>query len=660
MLPPKHIDGKSGGQPTLNRPPVAHTGPQERNIVCDPGGQAGHGGTLALLGHHREGDIVYDRSGVRRQKGGQGEGRTEQGREVSSETQRTNSPAPTTGDIALNRGQYLAGLVNTYNAVAARGKYNFSGTRIRVPSGLRINNWRRYLVDYADKGLTDYLEFGWPINFDRAVGLQPTLENHASATNYAQHVDFYVETELGHGALAGPFDTWPVKGTQISPLMTKPKKDSTHRRVIMDLSWPQGYAVNEGVDGDWYIDGEATVRLPTVDYMQDRLLALGPGAFMYKTDLARGYRQLRVDPLDWPILGFMHRGKIYLDICPPFGLKSAAMCMQRTSEAICFIHSKKGYRSRPYLDDFGGAETYEQEAGRALHALQQVMAELGVVEAKHKVCEPSTKMVWLGIHFDSVHMTMRIPKEKMEEIMAVLREWEGRTRASQRELQSILGLLQFVASVSSPTRIFTNRMLQCLRDTPRRGWDTLSAGFRRDLKFFLRLLPQFNGIKIMSKGEVVCQAELELDACLSGCGAYIGPQYYGRRFPRAVLAAEHPIAHLETLNVVVATKLWSNDWAGQKVRVWCDNANACLAIQSGRSRDEFLQSCVRELFLVCAARDIELHATHRAGRLMARADALSRMHLGEKYRRRVAEDTRLQAAVRIEVHDDLFVIDDEW
>ena len=626
------------------------------------GAGRGQPGTVALA-EQKDSRVFVAEGGEEAENRGQGEGRSRErggnNTEGASEAKqvsegRAESVSP------LNQSHYLAGLVNLYNAVAATGRYNFNGARIRVPSGLKVRAWRNYLVDYADKGIVDYIEFGWPINCSRAAIMEPTLVNHPSATSHQQHVDHYIEVELGHGALAGPFQGEPVQGTQISPLMTRPKRDSDHRRVILDLSWPAGRSVNAGIDSDWYIDGEATVRLPTVDYLEDRLLALGPGAFMYKTDLARGYRQLRVDPLDWPFLGFMNHGKVYLDICPPFGLKSAAMCMQRTSEAICFIHGKLGFVSRPYLDDFGGAEPSHQKGLVALRTLQGIMSDLGVVEAAHKVCEPSTKMIWLGIHFDSVEMSMVIPGAKMAEIMEVLREWEHKTRATRREMQSILGLLQFVASVSPPTRIYTNRMLQCLRNAPERGAETLSWGFRRDLDFFLRLLPQFNGVKIITKGEVECQAELELDACLSGCGAFAGSQYYGRKFPRGVLEAEHTIAHLETLNIVVATKLWADDWAGKKVRVWCDNSNACLALQSGRSRDAFLQDCVRELFLVCAARDIELHATHRAGRLMARADALSRMHLEEKFREFVVRDEGLRRAVRMPVHDNLFSIDNKW
>ena len=141
--------------------------------------------------------------------------------------------------------------------------------------------------------------------------------------------------------------------------------------------------------------------------------------------------------------------------------------MQRTSEAISWIHGKKGFLSRPYLDDFGGAEASLGRAELALRTLQDTMAELGVREAKHKVCQPAQRMVWLGLWYDSLEMTISIPKEKMAEIIEELLGWEGRERASQRDMQRLLGLLQFVASVSPPARAFTNRMLGDLMEMPR-------------------------------------------------------------------------------------------------------------------------------------------------------------------------------------------------
>ena len=204
---------------------------------------------------------------------------------------------------SLHIGQRNKYLRHIYDTVIEGGTLNTAGPRIRVLSGLCIKAWTEYLHEYSDRDLVDFLAYGWPINFDRRVPLQPTGVNHPSATQHSANIDFYIATELGFGALAGPFAGPPVSGSHTSPLMTRPKKGSEHRRVIVDLSWPDGASINDGITSNCYLDGLASIVLPMVDYMEQRLLRLGRGAFLYKTDLARGYRQLRVDPTDWPLLG---------------------------------------------------------------------------------------------------------------------------------------------------------------------------------------------------------------------------------------------------------------------------------------------------------------------------------------------------------------------
>ena len=361
----------------------------------------------------------------------------------------------------------------------------------------------------------------------------------------------------------------------------------------------------------------------------------------------------------WPLLGFRHGEYYYLDVCPPFGLCTAALCMLRTSEAISFIHGRHDYYSRPYLDDFEGAEASRDRTGQALLTLQGIMRELGVREAEHKICQPAQEMIWLGIMYNSVDMTMTIPVKKLEEGMQVLEGWKGRTRATRQQMQSLLGLLQFVASVTPPARLFTNCMLQNLRDTLKRGSHILSLGFKQDLKKILDLLPCYNGVKMMDKGEVECQDELELDACMTGCGAFTGAQYYAAQFPESVQNEGHTIAHLELLTIVVAVKVWAGQWAHQRVKVNCDNSNAVLAVQSGRSRDVFIQRCARELFLWGARYDIEVVVVHKPGRLLVRADPLSRLHTGQRFREWVQRDERLRRARRVQEPDRFFQLENE-
>ena len=85
---------------------------------------------------------------------------------------------------------------------------------------------------------------------------------------------------------------------------------------------------------------------------------------MYKTSLAREYRQLCVDPLDWPLLCLRHGGECYMDLGPLSGIKTAAMCMQRTSEVLSYIHGLPGFVSEPYLDNLGDSEATFRQLGR--------------------------------------------------------------------------------------------------------------------------------------------------------------------------------------------------------------------------------------------------------------------------------------------------------
>ena len=204
--------------------------------------------------------------------------------------------------------------------------------------------------------------------------------------------------------------------------------------------------------------------------------------------------------------------------------------------------------------------------------------------------------------------------------------------------------------------MFTNRMLQNLREMPKRGSESLSLGFKKDLAFFLELLPKYNGVRLLLKKPIEGQEQLELDACLTGCGAVTGKEYYMEEFPSEVKDRQHTIAHLELLNVVVAVKVWADTWQHRSIKVSCDNINACLALQTGRSRDSFMQDCIREIFMVCSRSDIQLAAEHKPGVLMERADALSRAHKSERAREWIARDTVLNGAKRVRVEDNVFKI----
>ena len=82
----------------------------------------------------------------------------------------------------------------------------------------------------------------------------------------------------------------------ISPLNSVPKKDSIECRVIVDLSFPEGLAVNDGISKDLYLGEKVSVQYPTVDDFVRLIKKKGRNCKIFKRDLRRssvGHRSRR-------------------------------------------------------------------------------------------------------------------------------------------------------------------------------------------------------------------------------------------------------------------------------------------------------------------------------------------------------------------------------
>ena len=237
----------------------------------------------------------------------------------------------------------------------------------------------------------------------------------------------------------------------------------------------------------------------------------------------------------------------------------------------------------------------------------------------------------MGIEFDSVAMTMRIPDSKMHELSATLSQWDDRQSANRTQIQSLLGLLNFVGAVSPPARVYTNHILHYLQTMPPTSFVEIDSEFSEDLKFFNEYFPAYTGISIINKTLTNSADSIELDPCLSGWGAICSDQYYSCTFPPTVLQEQHHISHLEALNIVVALCLWAPRYRGLTLTINTDNTTACAALMSGRSRDPYLARCARAMFVCTTAADVRVLVYHQPGLQMECADALSRAHLSDRF-----------------------------
>ena len=220
------------------------------------------------------------------------------------------------------------------------------------------------------------------------------------------------------------------------------------------------------------------------------------------------------------------------------GLRSSAQICQRITTAVCYMYFQMGFSSVNYLDDFGGAEILEH-AQKAYECLGELLNSCGLEESKKKSVEPTNRMTFLGVTFDTVSMTLEVTPERVVEISLLVQSWLRKKKASLKELQCLLGKLHFISSCVRPGRVFVNRLLLWLRTAfpenstgNHRVFRNIPNYVLKDLRWWERYLSKFNGISMMSMGNWSAPDEmLSCDACLLGMGAISKNQFFHTVFP---------------------------------------------------------------------------------------------------------------------------------
>ena len=243
--------------------------------------------------------------------------------------------------------------------------------------------------------------------------------NLSSAFLRPEVIDQALCKEISLGRVAGPFDNPPFTNFRCSGLGLVPK-DGNDWRLIFHLSAPAGVSVNDFISPE-----DFSLHYHTIDDAISLLHRLGPGALMAKADLKSAFRLCPVHPLDWPLLGIQWRNQYFVDKCLLFGLSSSPYLFNLVADALkwCLDRHYGVVDSFHYLDDFFFAgPTASADCSWAINSFQLLCSQLGVPLKPEKLVLPTTKMTFLGIHLDSESQIASIPQDKMDALLAVLRQ----------------------------------------------------------------------------------------------------------------------------------------------------------------------------------------------------------------------------------------------
>lgn len=543
---------------------------------------------------------------------------------------------------------------------------NAKGCKIPVRSSWDLDKLQLYLEGYEDKDIVDYLRYGWPVGCVDS-GMQVMPVNHKGAHLHAVEVSDYLQKQATKNTLIGPLKENPFgHRARFSPINTRCKEDGT-QRIIVDLSSPRGNSVNDGTPKKFYLDKEQELHFPTVDALVEIIQQKGPGCKLFKIDRKSAYKYEYIDPGDVHLMGMLFEGKFYFDTTLVMGARHAAGCCHRTTSALIYIHREQGFSSTCFIDDMAGGDVPEC-ANRAFQALRDLLRELNIEEAVDKACPPATIMVFLGILFNTLLMVMEITPQRMKEIKAELIRWLRKDLATKRQVQSLIGKLNFCASVVRSGRLFFSRILTFMKTMTERGFHKISPEVQLDIKWWIRFMECFNGVSCIPEQLWVAPDFIfSTDACLVGAGGWAPAQggqdvheCFAVPFPHSLLQKkEISINELEAVALLLGVRVWGGRCKGKKMLVSCDNQATVSIVNTGRAQNSFAQACMRELHYWCAKFDCQIRAIKVDTKQNTLADLLSRNHQ-EQNRREFQILTKYIIVKEKEIPEAYFDFENDW
>ena len=492
-----------------------------------------------------------------------------------------------------------------------------------------MQEWLPYLQMHPDREFAEFmkrgLSSGFRIGFNPAHPLRTAPANFRSVQDHPATVDKYIAEEVASGRLVESQDP----STRRNPIgiISKPHQPGKFR-LIVDLSAPQGFSVNDGISSEL-----CSLVYISVDKAASLIACCGRGALMAKTDLRSAYRQVPVHTEDQTLLGLEWRGRTYRDRALPFGLRSAPKLFTAVADSLAWAFQCNGIvNCVHYLDDFlFWGPPASPQCGQDLQRAISLCTRLGLPVALDKTVGPSTVLTFLGFEIDSMSQEIRLPADKLCRLRQSLSQWERKRNASKHELQAIVGLLNHAAAVVRPGRTFIRQLIDASK-RPRCSSHRvrLNASCRADIAWWATFISEWNGIALFPT--LPTGPSIISDASGSwGCGAYT-PQsfcWFQLQWPQEWVPVN--IAVKELLPIVMGAALWGQSWEGSQVLFRSDNQAVVSALSTRSTRDPHMAHLLRCLFFFEAHFRFEHRAQHIAGKLNLAADALSRNRLSDYF-----------------------------
>ena len=479
--------------------------------------------------------------------------------------------------------------------------------------------WAQWLKHHPDRRFAEYILTGIRQGFCIGFNRMQTLQNATSnlPNQVPSVISEYLAREVSLNRMIKlPSGIWP-SGTHISSVGVIPKKNKPGKwRLTVDLSSPSGHSINDGISPE-----RSSLSYTSVDHLTSMILLEGQGSFMVKADIKEAYRMVPIHPQDQPLLGIMWEDSVYIDKTLPFGLRSAPkIFLQLQTQS----NGKKELETSSITWTTIIVAKEKDEADYQKSQLVASFSELGVPIEPSKLEGPSQCLSFLGKEVDTVTLQLRLPQEKVLKLREKLQSCIHSRSLTKRDLQNLVGMLQFATKVVRPGRPFLRHLyaMQQIGKLPSH-YIRLNAPARADILWWYFFMDRWNGISMLwSLKRQSADLSVFSDASgVWGCGAYITSKWFSLKWCSRLQPL--PIAIKELIPVVLAAAIWGNHWSGKTVLFKLDNMAVVEAINASFCKDAHLMHLIQILVFFASYHSFWFYAAHIAGKHNNLADSLS-------------------------------------
>ena len=487
-------------------------------------------------------------------------------------------------------------------------------------------------LDRVVSGFRDGFELGYEGPRSTKWGTSEVPDEPELVTRIRDHL----KKEIAAGRLIGPLpNIVPVyiKFVRVSPVRLIPKKSmgqiiANKYRLIHNLSHGK---ISKSSVNDWINNENFELVYIRTDEVARAVRDTGWGAKMFKSDMSDAFRIAPIAPSDIPLLGISFDGKLYLESRLVFGVRSGPSIFSEIAGLIKDLYNAiiLGQSLNHMMDDFFGFVNRNNvlAAEVSLVGFKDLMNLLGLELSAEKTERPNTKMVILGLEFDSLAQTVSVPLPRREALQIILQQWIGREYATKQEMQSLIGVLIFCCYAVRWGRAFTRRLIDKMASVPMQTDSiAIDEGIRADIGWWIKFMKDWNGVSVLIDWRPIpVEWHFYSDSSNPTCAGVWNDAWWSYDFTEEDIARlDDNISCKELFAVVTHCATFGPQLAGATIMLFCDNSASVDAITSMKAHSSVMMSLVRELFFLCARYSFQIKAQHVPGKENPLADALSR------------------------------------